>query len=217
MKARTASQKRKSKRGRPKLPAESREPSGRPSRRKASRSQREDMTAAEAMSVAVERRIRHDNIVPFREKGGKVVTAEEQAKDQKRGYTLGLMYLDHTITQSQHDAGVKFAEDMARYYGLTGVAFPSARAQNLFAVRGNEGDETESKSEAAKKARIKAQKLRDVLLGVGNIDEGRKITSAITEVALLDNVQCRKWPDHMLWMIRRGLNRLADYYGCGTD
>ena len=213
MKAKTASQKRKAKRGRPKLPATDREKSGRPSRREASKTQRNEMSQAAIMAPAIERRIRQDNIVPFKEKGGKLVTAEEQAKDPRRGYALGLMLLDHSITQRQHDAGVKYAEAMARYYGLTGTPFPSARAQNLFAIRGNEGDEDENKSEAAKKARSKANALRDVLLGVGNIDEGRRVVHSVNELVVLDNVQARRWPDHMLHFIRKGLNRLADHFG----
>lgn len=213
MKAKTASQKRKAKRGRPKLPATDREKSGRPSRREASKTQRNEMSQAAIMAPAIERRIRQDNIVPFKEKGGKLVTAEEQAKDPRRGYALGLMLLDHSITQRQHDAGVKYAEAMSRYYGLTGTPFPSARAQNLFAVRGNEGEEDENKSEAAKKARSKANALRDVLLGVGNIDHGRRVQSAVNELSILDNAHCRRWPDHMLHFIRQGLNRLADHMG----
>ena len=213
MKAKTASQKRKAKRGRPKLPATDREKSGRPSRREASKEQRNDMSQAAIMSTAIERRIRHDNIVPFKEKGGKLVTAEEQAKDPRRGYTLGLMLIDHTINQRQHDAGVKYAEQMSRYYGLTGTPFPSARAQNLFAVRGNEGEEPEGRVEAAKKARHNANLLRDALLGVGNIDQGRKVQSAVNELVILDNTHCRRWPDHMTFMLRQGLNRLADYFG----
>jgi len=30
---------------------------------------------------------------------------------------------------------------------------------------------------------------------------------------VLDNVQARRWPDHMLHFIRKGLNRLADHFG----
>ena len=165
------------------------------------------------MSVATERRIRRDNIVPIKEKGGKLVTAEEQARDPRRGYTLGLMLIDHTINQRQHDAGVKFAEAMARFHGLTGVPLPNPRAQNLFAVRGNEGDESESKVDAAKNARRRYNEARDVLLSVGHIDEGRHVIHAVTEVAYLENMHARRWPEHMLWYIRRGLNRLADHYG----
>lgn len=175
------------------------------------------MTEAEARSVVIDRRIREGQIVPFKAKDGRRVTAEEQAADPRRGYTLGLMVLDHTITDRQHDAGVRFAEDMARYYGLTGIKFPSARAQNLFAIRGdNNGEDSYRRAEKSRDASKLAGRLRDILLGTGNIDEGRRVVHSVTEVAVLDNPQARKWPDHMLMFIRKGLNRLADHYAIGS-
>ena len=176
---------------------------------------RQAMTEQEARSVVVERRIREDNIVPFRARDGRVVTAEEQAIDPRRGYVLGLMYLDHTITARQHEAGLRFAEDMVRYFGLTGLPFPSPHAQNLFATRGSDGEASETKAERAAKARREANVIRDVLLGTGSIDEGRRILHSVKEVALLDNAQARRWPDHMLMWIRKGLNKLADHYAIG--
>jgi hypothetical protein len=174
------------------------------------------MTEADAKSVVVKRRIREDNIVPFREKGGKVVTAEAQAEDPRRGYVLGLMRLDHTITERQHAAGIRFGEDVARYYGLAGVPYPSPRAQNLFRVGGNDGDESQTRAEAAKQARTKHNMLRDHLLATGNINEGRHVLHSVKEVCVLDNMHARRWPEHMLNHVRRGLNRLADCYGIET-
>lgn len=213
MKASTKAEKLRRKRGRPILPEQSRENSGRPSRRKASMDMRQAMTEQEARSVAVDRRIRQDNILPFCERGGKVVSAEEQAIDPRRGYVLGLMYLDHTITARQHEAGLRFAEDFSRYLGLCNIGFPSARAQNLFAVRGHDGEETEALAEQTRNAQHKAKLLRDAILATGPITEGRHILNAVKEVALLDNAQARRWPDHMLLLVRRGLNKLADHYG----
>ena len=215
--ARTKAQKLNAKRGRPRLAATSYEQTGRKSRRKASSEMRQAMTEQEARSVVVQRRIREGEIIPFREKGGKVVTAQEQAENPMRGYVLGLMTLDHTLTTRQHEAGLRFAEDMVRYYGLTGVQFPSARAQNLFAVHGSGGEDSESRSLAASAARTKANKLRDCLLATGSIDQGRRVIHCLMEVALLDNAQARKWPEHMLLWTRQGLNRLADYYGIETS
>jgi len=212
-KARSKAQKINSKRGRPRLPAVAHEHTGRKSRRKASNTMRQAMTEQEARSVVVQKRIRDGEIVAFRDKSGRIVSAEEQAVDPRRGYALGLMFLDGTITQQQHDAGVRYADDMARYYGLTGLGFPSPRAQNLFAVRGVSGEESGTRVEAAKKAKAKAGKLRELLQKVGNIDQGRRVEHAVKEVALLDNIQARKWPAHMHDYIRRGLNALALDYG----
>jgi hypothetical protein len=217
MKARTASAKRKAKRGRPCLTAIARENSGRKSRRKESQIVHNAMTEADAKSVVVKRRIREDNIVPFREKGGKVVTAEAQAEDPRRGYVLGLMRLDHTITERQHEAGIRFSKDIARYYGLAGIPHPSPRAQDLFRVGGSDGEESATKADRAKRARTKHNALRDHLLATGNINEGRHILHSVKEVCVMDNLHARRWPEHMLMFVRRGLNRLADYYGIETS
>jgi len=171
------------------------------------------MTESEARSVVVDRRIREGNIVPFRDKSGNVVTAEQQAVDPRRGYVLGLMLLDGTITARQHEAGLRFAEDEARYYGLSGIPFPSPRAQDLFAVHGNSGEESQSRAERAVVARREHMTLQAVLQATGSIDEGRKVNHAVREVAFLDNLYARNWPEHMRLYLRRGLNRLADHYG----
>lgn len=137
-----------------------------------------------------------------------MVTAEEQALDPRRGYVLGLMLLDGTLTKDQHDAGIRYAEEQSLYLGLTGTPFPSPRAQNLFAVRGDNGDDSEAKGDRARKARLKANAARALLLGVGNIDTGRKVEHAVREVCLLDNIQARTWPAHMLLLLKHGLNKL---------
>lgn len=168
-----------------------------------------------SQTPAVQRRIREDNILPFRDKkSGKMLTAEQQAMDPRRGYTLGLMFMDGTITEDQHEAGIRYAEDMARYYGLTGVPFPSPRAQNLFSVRG-EGAESESRSAQARKARDRMKELQAVLQRVGDINTGRRVSHSVHEVALLDNIHARRWPEHMLSFLRKGLNAVHSFYTGG--
>lgn len=163
------------------------------------------------MDVAVERRIRHLNLRDIKHKGGKVETARSQALDPRRGYALGNLLLDGRLTSDQHEAGEQFAQDMSRFYGLTGVQFPSARAQNIFAVRGDSG-EPEGRQEAAAKARSKAMKLRDILLKVGDIDTGRRVYRAVCGATVEDTEQARTWPEPMLTLLRRGLNKLAEHY-----
>lgn len=212
-KARTKADKLRSRRGRPKLPQTEREPNGRKSRRQASVQKFNHDTEIGNLSVAVARRVREYGLKDTRLKGGKILTAEEQAADPRRGYALGLLYLDGRVTEDQHDAGLRYAEDMARYYGLTGVTFPSTRAQNIFAVRGDDGEVSEGRATAAAAARSKMTKLRATLLDVGDIDTGRRVWHAVMEVAVMDNQACRTWPDHMIGYLRRGLNRLSDFYG----
>jgi hypothetical protein len=221
MKAYSAGAKKRAKRGRSLLPANDREPNGRKSRRANAVELRAEQTEAEVKSVARERRIREDNIVPFRGKDGKVVSAESQADDPRRGYVLGLLWLDGRITQEEHDIGLKYAEDMGRFYGLTGVQFPSARAQNLFAIRGGGGDDSENRVEAAKRARAKAYELQRVISGTSeakgalrfDIGTGRKVEHAVKHLALLDVPEARKWPPFMIALFRKGVSALRRHYG----
>lgn len=170
--------------------------------------------AALADNPAIQRRIREGNIVPLRQKDGKIVSAEAQAQDPRRGYALGLMLIDGTITKMQHDAGVRYGEDMARFYALTGVPFPSARAQNLFSVRSTGQDESESRSQAAVRARSTAKRLDALLLTVGDIDTARRVSHTVKQVCVLDEQNARCWPTHMLDYLRKGLNALArQHYG----
>lgn len=197
--------KRAQKRGRPILPAElsTREPNGRPSRRKARASELEQ----QIKHVAVSRRIRQFGLVD-----NKVETAEKQAEDPRHGYLLGRMFMDGTINAGQHEAGMKYAEDMARYFGLTGVAFPSARAQDLFAVRSTGGEDSQSKADAARTARDKMVKLRSVLLGTGDIDTGRRIDHTVRMVCVEDIDHLRTLNAPMRAWLVRGLNALAKFY-----
>lgn len=217
MKAKTAAQKLKAKRGRPALPSSNIEPNGRKSRRVSSVNKRTLMSEAEARSVVVQKRIRDNNIVAFRQKDGKTVTAEERAADPRFGYVLGLMLMDGTINRRQHEAGVNYAQDMARYYGLTGVQFPSARAQDLFRVGGGDGEDSTSKADRAVAARSRMVKLRDLLLKVGDINTGRHVVHTVNCIALQDIPESRCWPPHMIAWLKRGLNKLADFYVIEPD
>jgi hypothetical protein len=165
------------------------------------------MTESEARSVVVEQRIRRDNIIPFQGK-----TPEELATDPRRGYTLGLMWLDGTIREDQHEAGIRYAQDIVRYLALKGLPFPSARAQNLFAVRGHDGEESESRVEAAMKAQERFKALQRTLQEVGDIDTGRKVERKVAEVCVQDIIEARKWPEPTLMLLRKGLNALSWYY-----
>lgn len=153
------------------------------------------------MNVAIERRARQLDI------------PEDDAADPRYGYFLGVLLLKGRITNTQHQAGILYGEDMSRFYGLTGVPFPSARAQDLFAVHGQSGED-ESRIERARKARATADKLQAILLGVGNIDNGRRVESTVKNVCLLDLEEARNWPAHMLGYLKQGLNVLArKHYG----
>lgn len=203
----------KRKRGRPPLPANEREPSGRRSRKK-SVTYIHNMETN--MNIAVETRIRHHRLVDTKDRDGKITTAAQHAISPLWGTTLGRMLaLGHIPTKAQFEAGEKYAEDMARYYGLVGIPFPSTRAAHLFAVKSDEeaADKgvrrvltAEDRDEAVAAARKRAKALRDLLLDVGDINTGRKVERAVKTVALLD-LDCGD--DAAL---RMGLNALVKFY-----
>jgi hypothetical protein len=195
-KAKTKAQRLRLKRGRPRLPATDREPNGQRSRRIASVTNRDQ---DENMNVAIARRIREHAI----DNPGKILTLH-QAIDPRRGYALGRLLLDGRITAQQHDIGFKVGEDMARYYGLTGVPFPSARAQNLFSVH-SDGEDSDARGKAARRARDKMVAIRACLLSVGDIDTGRRVYRTVMSVVVEDMPATA----HMLDHLRKGLNKVG--------
>lgn len=200
-KAATRGEKLRRRRGRPLLPANDREPNGKPSRRTASIEEREHAVQMQNMSVVADRRIRHLGIV------------SEVSRDPRWGYLLGRMFMDGNVTESQHEAGVRYAQDMARYYGLTGVPFPSARAQDLFAIK-SAGDEPEGKGKAALAARNRMVELRNLLLSSGDINTGRRVLHTVNVVCVEDIDELRTLNEAMKAWLKRGLNALAKFYGC---
>lgn len=202
MKPRTRAQKRR-RRGPPILAATDREPNGRKSRRKESQVLHERQNEFDNVRTAAETRMRHFNL-----------STVEQARDPRNGYVLGRMFLDGTVTERQHVAGIRYAEDMARYYGLTGIAFPSARAQDLFAVRGSDGEDSASKGEKARKASQRMARLRTILLACGDIDTGRRVQHTVNIICVENVDERRHLPANMVAWLKRGLNALATEYGC---
>lgn len=201
MAARTQAAKLRQKRGARLLPSTDREPNGRKSRRKLATKERGRNMEMAVMDTAIQRRVRHLGVT------------EKQALDPLCGSVLGRLRFDNRVTQAQYDAGVKYGEDMGRFYMLTGTPFPSARAQDLFAVRGDDGETTENKAAQARAARDKANKLRTVMLGCGDINTGRKVVHTVTEIVIMDTEQARGWSDFMIGLLKRGLNALAKEYG----
>lgn len=184
-KARTSGGKLRAKRGRPRKDGD-REPNGRIERKEA------DM---EAVAVGRAQRV-------------KLGIPETAALDPRLGFELGRLRVVQCITERQYEAGVRYAGDMARYYRLTGIPFPSSRAQDLASNRGSSGDDTESRATAARKASTRMADLREHLLRTDDIATGRNVHRVVTEVAVLD-YGCMT--HHQRWL-RRGLNRLAAFY-----
>lgn len=210
-KARTRSQKLAAKRGRPRLPSTDREPNGKPSRRLNSQDKQRTETERDAMNVAVQARIRQNELEDVRLKDGRLVTAGELATSSQLGYELGRLLFHKKITKAQFHAGEKFCTDMARYYALTGQRFPSARAQDLFAVKGEGGSDDEWRATKARNASWRARRLLGALSAVGDIDTGRKVRAVVTTVCVGDNPLGNSTERNFL--LRRGLNALTAFYG----
>lgn len=157
----------------------------------------------------IQRRVRDNRLVNKRAKDGRLVTAEQQAQDPRYGYVLGQLRMDRRINDMQHATGLRYADDMVNYLALSGLKLPSARAQNLFSGREHPPEETEDGAEAAKKARARAKAILNILQDTGNIDQGRRVESAVKSVCLMDIEEARHWSEAQLDHLRLGLNALA--------
>lgn len=121
------------------------------------------------------------------------------------GYVLGRLFLDKKINDEQRKAGDEFAEAMGRYYRLTGVPFPSARAQSIGNVRGSDGDTTESQDTAARRASNTMMHLTGVLL---KCKDGPQVKTTVFNTCIMDYDVLRTMPESQLEWLRRGLNAL---------
>lgn len=125
-----------------------------------------------------------------------------QCDDTKWGYLLGRLYLTTSIgmRSHQHEAGVRMAQDYARYFGLNGYPQPNARALDLFRVHGRVGDgDPDAAAEAAKKVTAIRARLP------GNV-------RTIVEAACIYEHDNATWSGLNLTMLKAGLTNLAIYY-----
>lgn len=129
------------------------------------------------------------------------------------GYVLGRIFLDGRITEEQRKAGDDFAECMGRYYRLTGVPFPSPRAQAMGGIRGSDGEVSDSHAEAARKANNVMMRLTGVLL---RCKDGPQVKQTVFNVCVMDYDNLRSMPETQLEWLRRGLNELIFDKGLRT-
>lgn len=195
MKAKSKAATLKAKRGRPALAPIGREATGRPSRRIADRSSDYESPR----DTVIKRRVREALTM------GEVINAE-QAIDPKRGSVVGLMNLDGTLNDAQYEAAQWYAQLKWTYHSLTGIPFPSARAQNLFAVHGFDGDVSASRAVLARQAANRMMEAEGWLLRLG--EDRQRIKSAVNAVCFDDQPEARLWPEHMVSLLRRGLNEI---------
>lgn len=155
-------------------------------------------TQKEAMSVAIEARRRID--------GWSDKVTDETVKSPFAGYTLGRMFLDGRITEDQRKAGDEYAEIISRYHRLTGIPFPSARAQSLFSVKGHDGEQSESHTTKARRASNAMMEAIGILL---RLEDGPQVRSLIHNLVVMDYEHLRGMGDQQLLWLKRGLNAFA--------
>ncbi len=178
--------------GRPRLDVE-REPNGRPVR-----SIRKAETEAETRKVAMEARMRVYG------------APEAECQRPEYGSALGRLYLIGHINKLHKEAGDRVAEDFAKYYGLTGIPHPSAKAQDISRVRGLGG---EVSYEAARAASNRVMLIEQLL---GEVDvQGRPVTSVVKRVCILDDESYMS--EVMLKHLVTGLARMVQYYSIGRQ
>ena len=196
-------------RGRPVLANVSRETNGRLSRRVASVSYRDVETERQTLEVAVGARMRREMAAT-----GEVLDMK-QARDPRRGTVLGPLLLDGAINQSQYEAGTRYSETKWAYHALTGIPFPSAKAQDLFKSRGGIEALTDKAIASARGAAARYMLCEGWLLSIAN-DPHRRCKCAVNTVCAEDEETARFWPEkapHMIGWLKRGLDALVFGYG----
>lgn len=187
MKARTAASKIRAKRGRPRKEHVMRTENGRVSRA--------DDADKAAKTTAIEARMRV--------LGLSVADCERP----EAGSVLGRLYLDarNKVSKAQYEAGLRMAQDFARYYALTGIPFPAAHAIDLNRVHGIGRDP----SPAAVRAASNAVMAIETVLGQAD-ESGRPVLSVCKAVCIRDEPI---YHGHMIEFLKRGLRSLVEHYG----
>lgn len=180
--------KRRSSAGRPPKEDMERYPSG---KIKPSETQRETMSVV----IAARKRMNgwNDNV------------PDSRAKDERAGYVLGLLFLDGKISEEQLDIGNEYAVAISRYHSLTGVAFPSARAQSLFSIKGHDGEISQDRADRARNATNLMMRLTGVLQ---QCTDGPQVRQTVHNVAVINLENLRMMHSRQLSWLRIGLDGL---------
>lgn len=181
--------------GRPRIADAIRTDNGRIANRTAEGKRRE----AENKAVAVSARMRMHDVT------------KEQANMPENGFALGRLWLagylgSGDLAEQRLEAGKRMADDYARYHGLSGIPFPSARAQDLFAVHGYTGEMTEAKANELRKATSRKTAIITRLSMMGH--NGRRYLSVAEGVCVADLDGCEN-----MELLNGALDELVLLYG----
>ncbi|HEV7317690.1 MAG TPA: hypothetical protein VGO04_03655 [Ensifer sp.] len=130
------------------------------------------------------------------------------------GYTLGRMFLDGKLTAHEREAGDEYARQMARYYSLTGIPFPSVRAQSLFDVKGFAGETSGERARGARQAANRMMELEGALL---KLPDGPQVKTTVFNVCIMDYEMLRTMPEPQLLWLKRGLKELHWHLGLSRE
>jgi hypothetical protein len=114
--------------------------------------------------------------------GWSVKVTDETVKSPFAGYTLG------------------------RNHKLTGIPFPSARAQSLFAVKGHDGEQSESVTDKARRASNAMMEAVGILL---RCEDGPQVRALVHNLTVMDYEHLRGMGEQQLLWVKRGLNAFA--------
>ncbi|URQ76181.1 MAG: hypothetical protein NBV76_05320 [Candidatus Ochrobactrum gambitense] len=195
MAAYSKAQKRRLKKGRPLLPVAEREPNGRKSRRKSAVMRRTHETEAETKMVVIAARM-------------KAGMSRSIAECPEAGSVLGRLHIlfPDRVSYAHYQAGLRYGADYCRYYALSGIPYPSARAHDMTRVHGLGID----KPEAAAQSRERIHELGEVIRKADQ--SGRPVASVMRRVCILDEDTGMHLP-HMIRFLSSGLDALVDFYG----
>jgi hypothetical protein len=132
---------------------------------------------------------------------------DAMARDARAGYVLGVLRLDGKISDEQLEIGNEYALAISRYHSLTGIPFPSARAQSLFSIKGHDGEVSSALADRARNASNLMMRLQGVLL---QCVDGPQVRQTINNVTVMSYEHLRTMPPQQLLWLKRGLNALID-------
>lgn len=141
-------------------------------------------------------------VVRFRQRA--YGASEKTARDPRFGYELGRLSLAARIEPREHDAGLKWAQNTARYARTMGYPAPTPKAVRLGASLGRTPDEpSENTIRRLAESHMKAQ--------TALAAAGPYALRACREVCILD-LDTGQWGEETIAALKAGLAALADLY-----
>lgn len=184
--------------GRPKKKGVVRYPSGKINTKATAVSEKEKR---DNMDTVRQARIRQHGIRP------KDATSQESGYALGRLFLRGLLHQDKAKAAQMLEAGNRMGLDYDRYYRLTGIPSPNAKAMDMRRVRGIGMDASPADASRAADAMMAVERV------LGCVDrDGRPVMTLCKRIILRDE-STANWTPYMLDHLRVGLKALVEHYG----